>query len=97
MGARKTRVNLLVNNAKQLVRSVLLLAHYATAFFGCVASSVNCAATLLRWTALSAQFTLSVFNAAYKHLRWWGRRGGANLQSVRPGKWTLSEEKEDWI
>lgn len=80
MGPRNTRVNLLVNNAKQLVRSFLLLAHYAAEFMGFVARSVNGAMALVRWTALSAEYTVSLFNSAYKHLRWWGRRGGATPQ-----------------
>ncbi|KAG9342331.1 hypothetical protein JZ751_016833 [Albula glossodonta] len=84
MGKHGVRVNLLVNNFRQLARSLILLAHYTSQFVEFSARSVSGFVVLARWTLLSAQYTVSVFESAYKHLSLWGRRsGGTALQSSR--------------
>ncbi|KAK6314711.1 hypothetical protein J4Q44_G00142400 [Coregonus suidteri] len=73
------RVNLIINNGRQLARSLLLLAHYTTVFVTFVSRSVNWFVQMLKWTTLFARYTASVFDSVYRHLHWWRRRGGGGV------------------
>ncbi|KAJ8393426.1 hypothetical protein AAFF_G00061480 [Aldrovandia affinis] len=91
MGAKTVRANLLVNNGKQLARSLMVLAHCLAEFVNFFARSVSGVVALARWVALSAQYVVSVCDSAYRHLRWWDQRGGGGAAlHICPGRNTNS-------
>lgn len=68
------RVNLLINHGRQLGRSLLLLAHYATVFVAFAGRSVQWMVDAVKWTSLFARYTVSVFDSIYRHLHWGKRK-----------------------
>ncbi|AWO98174.1 Hypothetical protein SMAX5B_010660 [Scophthalmus maximus] len=68
------RVNLIINHGRQLGRSLLLLAHYATTFVVFVGRTVQWLVDAVKWTSLFARYTTSAFDSVYRHLRWGKRR-----------------------
>lgn len=54
-----------------------MLAHYTTVFVAFMGHSVEVLAEAMRWTALFAEKTVSVFDSVYHYLTWGQRRGGA--------------------
>lgn len=78
-GGLDPRVNLIVNHCRQLGRSLLLLAHYATVFVAFAGRSVQWLVEVVKWTALFARYTVSVFESIYRYLTWGKRRGGREV------------------
>lgn len=91
MGGYDSRVNLFIRYWKQLARSLFLLAHYTTVFVSFVGRSVNCVMAFVRWTVLFAHCTVSIFDAVYKHLKWWGRAGSGVAVEICSSSDTESE------
>lgn len=74
MRALDCSVNLIIQHGKQLVRSLLLLAHYTTVFVSFTSRSVGWFVEVVRWTVLSVQCVASVFDALHRNLRRLSRR-----------------------
>lgn len=85
------RVNLLVQYAKQLARSVLLLAHYMTVFVSFTSRSVGWFLEVIRWTMLMVQCVASVFDAVHRNLSRLSRRCIGTVMEILPGKESNSE------
>lgn len=77
MAGHDQRVNLIINQGRQLGRSLLLLAHYTTLFVAFVGRSVQWMAEAVKWTSLFARYTVSMFDSVYRHLHWGKRKNAA--------------------
>lgn len=84
MANRDQRVNLMVNQGRQLGRSLLLLAHHVSIFVGFVAGSVRWMVEALRWISLFARSTTSMFDSVYRLLQWGKRRAAPGVREVCP-------------
>lgn len=78
------QVHLIINQGRQLGRSVLLLVHYITVFVAFVGRFVHWIVEVVRWTTLFTRYTVSVFDSIYRHLLWWNRRGGVRELYLAP-------------
>lgn len=74
MGRHDLKVNAIINYGKQLGRSLLLLAHYATVFVSFISRSVNGFVEVIKWTSMFARYTVVVFESIHRRLSWWTRR-----------------------
>lgn len=87
MAGHDQRVNLIINQGRQLGRSLLLLAHYTTVFVAFVGRTVQSMVATVKWTSMFARYTASVFDSIYRLLHW-GRRksvpGGAREICTSP-------------
>lgn len=77
MAGHDQRVNLIINQGRQLGRSLLLLAHYTTVFVAFVGRTVQWMVDAVKWTSLFARYTVSVFDSIYRHLHWGKRKSVA--------------------
>lgn len=80
MAVHDQRVNLILNQGRQLGRSLVLLAHYTTVFVAFVGRTVQWMVHAVEWTTLFGRYTLSVFDSVYRLVLWGKRRsigGGA--------------------
>lgn len=77
MAVHDKRVTLIINNGRQLGRSLLLLAHHITVFVAFVGRTVQWTAEVGKWTSLFARYTVSAFDSIYRHLPWGRRRSVA--------------------
>lgn len=83
MAVHDKRVSLIINQGRQLGRSLLLLAHYISVFVAFVGHGVQWMVGAVRWTSLFARYTVSVFDSIYRHLQWGRRRSTA--REICPG------------
>lgn len=74
MGGHDLKFNMIINYGKQLGRSLLLLAHYATLFVVFVSRSVNGFVEVIKWMSMFARCTVAVFESIHRSLNWWTRR-----------------------
>lgn len=74
MGGHDLKLNMIINYGKQLGRSLLLLAHYATVFVSFVSRSVNFFVEVIKWTSTFARCTVAVFESIHRSLHWLTRR-----------------------
>lgn len=80
MAVHDQRVNLIINQGRQLGRSLVLLAHYTTVFVAFVGRTVQWIVHAVEWTGLFGRYTLSVFDSVYRLVLWGKRKsiaGGA--------------------
>lgn len=75
MAVHDQRVNLLINQGRQLGRSLLLLVHYTTVFVAFVGRMVQWMVGAVKWTSLFARYTVSFFDSVCRHLHLGMRRG----------------------
>lgn len=74
MAVRDQRVNLIINQGKQLGKNILLLAHYTTVFAAFVGRFVECVVGAIKWTSTFAHYTSSAFDFIYRRLQRGRRR-----------------------
>lgn len=79
MAGHDQRVNLIINQGRQLGRSLMLLAHYTTVFVAFVGRTVQWMVDAVKWTSLFARYTVSVFDSIYRHLHWGKRKGAREI------------------
>lgn len=85
------RVNAIVNYGRQLGRSLLILAHYATVFVSFISHSVNCFVGVFKWTSMFARYTVAAFESIHRGLDWWTRRRGREAIEMVSSSDTESE------
>lgn len=77
MTGHDQRVNLIINQGRQLGRNLMLLAYYTTVFVAFVGRTVQWMVDAVKWTSLFARYTVSVFDSIHRHLHWGRRKGVA--------------------
>lgn len=77
MAGHEQRVNLLLNQGRQLGRSLLQLVHYTSVFVAFVGRSAQWIVEAVKWTSLFARYTVSVFDSICRHLHWGKRKSVA--------------------
>ncbi|KAK9525796.1 hypothetical protein VZT92_016476 [Zoarces viviparus] len=77
MAGHDQGVNRIINQGRQLGRSLLLLVHYTAVFVAFAGRSVQWMVAAVRWTTLFARYTVSVFDSIYRHLHWGKRKSAA--------------------
>ncbi|KAK5848956.1 hypothetical protein PBY51_008634 [Eleginops maclovinus] len=86
MAKHDQSLNIIINQGRQLGRSLLLLFHYTTVFVAFVGRTVQWMVDAVKWTSLFARYTVSVFDSIYKYLHW-GRRisvAGGGAREICP-------------
>ncbi|KAM3587765.1 uncharacterized protein V6R79_013711 [Siganus canaliculatus] len=68
MAGHDQRVALIINQGRQLGRSLLLLLHYTTVFVAFVGRSVQWMVDAVKWTTLFARYTAAAFDSVYRSL-----------------------------
>ncbi|TTN49602.1 hypothetical protein Baya_15910 [Bagarius yarrelli] len=91
MRALDCSVNLIIQHGKQLVRSLLLLAHYTTVLVSFTSRSVGWFVEVVRWTVLSVQYVASMFDALHRILSRLNRRCTGTVTKVLTGKGSDSD------
>lgn len=84
MAGHDDRVNLIINHGRQLGRSLLLLAHYTTAFMAFVGRTVQWMVDAVKWTTLFARYTVAAFDSVYRHLHWKKRKSVGGARELCP-------------
>lgn len=77
MAGPDQRVNLILNQGRQLGRSLLQLVHYTAVFVAFVGRSAQWIVEAVKWTSLFARYTVSVFDSICRHLHWGKRKSVA--------------------
>lgn len=80
MAVHDQRVSLIINQGRQLGRSLVLLARYTMVFVAFVGRTVQWMAHVVEWTGVFGRYTLSVFDSVYRLVLWGKRKsiaGGA--------------------
>ncbi|KAI5626024.1 hypothetical protein C0J50_14427 [Silurus asotus] len=85
------RVNLMVQYARQLTRSLLLLAHYMAVFVSFTSRSAGWFVEAIRWTTFSVRCVASLFDSVHRSLSRLSRRCTGIAVEIRSGKESDSE------
>lgn len=88
MAVHDQRVNLIINQGRQLGRSLVLLAYYTTVFVAFMGRSLQWIAHAVEWTNVFGRYTLSAFDSVYR-LVLWGKR-----KSIAGGARELCQKSE---
>lgn len=91
-GRHDLKLNMIINYAKQLGRSLVLLAHYTTVFVCFVSRSVNCFLEVIKWISVFARYTVAVFDSIHRSLHWWTRSHRRTSIEML----SSSETESDW-
>lgn len=91
MATHGQRLNLIVNQCRQLGRSLLLLAHHISVFAAFGGRSVRWVVEALRWLCLFAGYTTSMFDSIYRLLHWGRRKSAPGVREVTAPTYSQSE------